>query len=104
MNNISLVETDQIDRKIQIVIRQTDYTEDKAREKLKEKIIEQTVYLKNVKLDKYGRLLADVYHNNICLNEWLLQERLAVKYDGKTKNIPKSWKRYYLDGDCENSV
>lgn len=75
-----------------------------AREKLKEKIIEQTVYLKNVKLDKYGRLLADVYHNNVCLNEWLLQERLAVKYDGKTKNIPKSWKRYYLDGDYENSV
>lgn len=36
MNNISLVETDQIDGKIQIVIRQTDYTEDKAREKLKE--------------------------------------------------------------------
>ena len=36
MENISLVETDQIDGKIQIVMRQTDYTEEKAREKLGE--------------------------------------------------------------------
>lgn len=36
MDNISLVETDQIDRKIQIVMRQTDYNEVKAREKLGE--------------------------------------------------------------------
>lgn len=36
MDNISLVETDQIDGKIQIVMRQTDYTEEKAREKLGE--------------------------------------------------------------------
>lgn len=36
MDNISLVETDQIDGKIQVVMRQTDYTEEKAREKLGE--------------------------------------------------------------------
>ena len=35
-DNISLVETDQIDEKIQKVMRQTDYSEDVAREKLKE--------------------------------------------------------------------
>ncbi len=34
MDNICLVETDQIDGKIQIIMRQTDYTEEKAREKL----------------------------------------------------------------------
>ena len=34
-DNISLVETDQIDDKIQKVIRQTDYSQDIAREKLK---------------------------------------------------------------------
>ena len=34
MDNISLVDTDQIDGKIQIILRQTDYAEDKAREKL----------------------------------------------------------------------
>jgi hypothetical protein len=36
MDNISLVETDQIDSKIQIILRQTDYTEEKAREKLQQ--------------------------------------------------------------------
>jgi hypothetical protein len=36
MDNISLVETDQIAGKIQIVLRQTDYSEDKAREKLQQ--------------------------------------------------------------------
>jgi hypothetical protein len=34
MDNISLVETDKIYGKIQIIMRQTDYNEDKAREKL----------------------------------------------------------------------
>jgi hypothetical protein len=35
MDNISLVETDQIDGKIQIIMRQTDYNEEKTIEKLK---------------------------------------------------------------------
>ena len=36
MADISLVETDQIAEKIQIILRQTDYTEEIAIEKLKE--------------------------------------------------------------------
>ena len=35
-DNISLVDTDQIEDKVQIILRQTDYNEEKAREKLKE--------------------------------------------------------------------
>jgi len=35
-DNISFIETDQIDDKVQIILRQTDYTEDVAKEKLKE--------------------------------------------------------------------
>ena len=35
-DNISLVETGQIDEKIQKIMRQTDYSENVAREKLKE--------------------------------------------------------------------
>jgi hypothetical protein len=35
MDNISLVETDQINSKIEIIMRQTDYNEEKAIEKLK---------------------------------------------------------------------
>ena len=36
MSDISLVETDQIDEKVQIILRQTDYTKEIAIEKLKE--------------------------------------------------------------------
>lgn len=36
MDNISLVETEKIDGKIQVILRQTNYTEDKAREKLEQ--------------------------------------------------------------------
>ena len=35
-DNISFVETGQIDEKVQIIMRQTDYTEEDAKEKLKE--------------------------------------------------------------------
>jgi hypothetical protein len=35
MDNIALVETSQIDSKVQLIMRQTDYTEEVAREKLK---------------------------------------------------------------------
>jgi micrococcal nuclease len=52
------------------------------------------VQLKNVTFEKYGRLLADVYYNGVCLNDWMIDEKFAVKYDGGTKkNI--DWEKYY---------
>jgi hypothetical protein len=36
LEEITLVETDQIDAKVQIILRQTDYTSDQAKEKLQE--------------------------------------------------------------------
>ena len=57
------------------------------------------VELKNIKNEKYGRVLADVYIKDIHLNELLLKERYAVKYDGGTKIKPKSWLKYRLTGD-----
>ena len=46
MADISLVETYQIDEKIQKVMRQTDYSEDVAREKLKEHNFDEIVTIK----------------------------------------------------------
>lgn len=43
------------------------------------------VVLKNVGSDKYGRVLADVFVDNINVGQHLLDNMLAVKYDGKTK-------------------
>ena len=45
--------------------------------------------LKNVSLEKYGRLLADVYLNELCLNNWMLENKYAVEYHGKTKQTFK---------------
>jgi len=46
-NNISLVETEKIEEKIQIIMRQTDYSEETAREKLKENNYDEIVTIKS---------------------------------------------------------
>ena len=47
MNNISLVETDQIDEKVQIILRQTDYTEEVALNKLRENNFDEILTIKD---------------------------------------------------------
>jgi len=46
-DNISLVETDQIDDKLQIVLRQTNYTSEIALEKLKENNYDEITTIKS---------------------------------------------------------
>lgn len=64
----------------------------KARDALSNIIMDKIVILKNVSTEKYGRLLADVYIGDLWMNEWMLANKYAVKYDGGTKNIPDEWK------------
>jgi hypothetical protein len=45
-DNISLVETSQIEDKVQKILRQTDYTEEEAREKLKQYNFDEIVIIK----------------------------------------------------------
>jgi endonuclease YncB( thermonuclease family) len=54
--------------------------------KLSELILNKKVRLNDVKLDKYGRLLAYVIYDDININSWMLEQNLAVKYDGKKKD------------------
>ena len=70
-----------------------------ARDSLSNLILNKYVRLENIQSEKYGRILADVYHNDLHINEWLLKERYAVKYDGGTKNIPTSWLKYKIVGE-----
>ena len=62
-----------------------------ARDALSEKILDKIVTLKNVESEKYGRVLADVYLGDENINEWLINQNFAVKYDGGTKEKPASW-------------
>ena len=62
-----------------------------ARDSLSELILHKTVVIKNIENEKYGRILADVYLGEICLNEWMIEKGYAVKYDGGTKQLPSTW-------------
>ena len=62
-------------------------------------ILNKFVKLENVQNEKYGRVLADVYMEDIYLNELLIKERYAIKYDGGTKTKPTSWIKYRLTGE-----
>jgi endonuclease YncB( thermonuclease family) len=70
-----------------------------ARDFVSNLVLNKFVRLENIDSEKYGRILADVYIGNIHLNEILLKERYAVKYDGGTKVKPTSWLRYKLTGE-----
>jgi len=71
----------------------------KARDSLSQLIMHKNITLQNVKNEKYGRILADVFINDINLNELLIKERYAVKYDGGTKIKPTNWLKYTLTGE-----
>ena len=62
-----------------------------AKDALSELILHKTVLIKNIENEKYGRILADVYLEEICINGWMIEKGYAVKYDGGTKQIPTSW-------------
>jgi micrococcal nuclease len=63
----------------------------KVRDALSAIIFGKIVHLKNVSHEKFGRLLADVYLDDIHINQWLIDNQYAVKYDGGTKHIPEEW-------------
>jgi endonuclease YncB( thermonuclease family) len=48
-------------------------------------IFNETVRLENIRIEKYGRLLADVYLYDIHVNSWLLENNCAIPYNGGTK-------------------
>ena len=81
MENISLIETDQIDGKIQIVMRQTDYTEEKAREKLGEFSFDEIAVIR----DYFG----------------IYEKKMSEKISSVNQAIYKQL-RGYLDGAMRN--
>jgi ABC-type branched-subunit amino acid transport system ATPase component len=70
-----------------------------ARDFVSSLVLQKTVTLENIQNDKYGRILADVYFEGTHINTLLINERLAVKYDGGKKICPVSWSKFKLTGD-----
>lgn len=56
-----------------------------AKAALEARILNKVVTLTNVSLEKYGRVLADVHCDGVCLNSWMIEHGFAVAYDGGTK-------------------
>ena len=67
----------------------------KARDILQKKILDEYIYITNVKIDKYGRYLCNIWLNNININEWLLTQNLVVQYSGGKKEGPEDWLDYF---------
>ena len=72
------------------------YCANLAKEFIHNLVNDKIVTLENIRTEKYGRILADVYCDGISLGEALLKEKLAVKYDGKTKSVPVNWVEFHL--------
>jgi len=61
------------------------------RDTLQTKLLNKIVQLKNTSSEKYGRLLADVYLDDVCINDWMIEQGFAVAYSGGTKVRPDEW-------------
>ena len=57
-----------------------------ARDFLSSQILNKIIYVKFFKSDKYGRPLANIYQNNIYLNDLMVEKGFGKKYDGGTKD------------------
>tara|TARA_B110000091_G_scaffold49715_1_gene54793 strand:+ start:10074 stop:10571 length:498 start_codon:yes stop_codon:yes gene_type:complete len=57
----------------------------KAQVALSELLLHKNVRLEHLSNEKYGRLLADIYIDNIHVNQWMIKENYAVLYSGGKK-------------------
>ena len=57
-----------------------------ARDALHAKIFNKIVRIENKGTEKWGRILADVYYDNLYINQWMLDNNFAVPYEGGAKN------------------
>lgn len=57
----------------------------KVRDILRDKILNKIVKVKCGDFDKYGRLLVDIYLEDLHINKWLIDNGYANNYDGGKK-------------------
>ena len=58
---------------------------EEARDELSNKVLGKHVELRQIKPEKYGRILATVYLDGENLSTWLLDEKYAYQYNGEKK-------------------
>jgi micrococcal nuclease len=70
-----------------------------ARDYLCNLILYKEINLKNCLYDKYGRLLADLYLDDLHINKDMIDKKYAVQYYGKKKE-KINWKEYMAINSC----
>jgi micrococcal nuclease len=63
----------------------------KSRDALHRLIFGKIIELRNTGKEKYGRLLANIYLQDLHVNKWMLEQNLAVPYDGGKKKRSETW-------------
>jgi len=61
-----------------------------VRNKLREKILDNLVYISCMDFDKYGRLLVEIFEDSeykISINNWLISNEYAKEYHGCKKSF-----------------
>lgn len=53
-----------------------------SRDALNNLIFNKMVTLQNVSIERYGRIIADIYLNDIHVNQWMLDNHYVDKYTG----------------------
>lgn len=70
-----------------------------AKKYISDLILHERIELRNVGTEKYGRVLADVLINGQDIGTLLINQRLALRYNGGTKQRPTSWLKYHQTGE-----
>lgn len=70
-----------------------------VRDLLRDKILNKVVTLKCQDLDKYGRLLTEIWIGEQNINQWLIDSGYAFAYDGGTK---QSWSSFLLNKELQS--
>jgi len=63
----------------------------KGKEFLESLILNKCIKVLCYNYDKYGRILVDIFSNNVYINNLLIKKKYAYKYDGKTKKNFDEW-------------
>ena len=63
----------------------------KSRDALHNLIFGKIIELKNNGKEKYGRLLSDIYCDDLHVNKWMVEKGYALAYDGGKKTRGLDW-------------
>ena len=72
-----------------------------VKEKLQNKILNKIIYIKDISIEKYGRLLCNIYENKDdenSINQWIIDNNMGTIYNGEKKTTDWiEWHKNYYD-------